>query len=35
MKIGTAARVACIALFAAALASCAPQPARTTSTGLE
>jgi acid phosphatase len=35
MKIGTAARIACIALFAAALASCAPQPQRTTSTGLE
>src|SRR6266446_9075870 len=35
MKIGTAARIACVALFAAALASCAPQPTRTTSTGLE
>jgi acid phosphatase len=35
MRIGTAARIACIALFAAALASCAPQPARTASTGLE
>ncbi len=35
MKIGAATRIACIALFAAALVSCAPQPARTTSTGLE
>src|ERR1700693_3157772 len=35
MKIGTAAGIAGSALFAAALASCAPQPARTTSTGLE
>ena len=35
MRTGIAARVGCIALLAAALASCAPQPSRTTSTGLE
>src|SRR5205807_3475369 len=35
MKGGIAARTGCIALLAAALASCAPQPSRTTSTDLE
>src|SRR5713226_2800601 len=35
MRIGFAARIACIALLAAALASYAPQPSRTTSTDLE
>src|SRR5438874_2749569 len=35
MRSGIAARTGCIALLAAALASCAPQPSRTTSTDLE
>src|SRR5450631_4168745 len=35
MRTGIAARIGRIALFAAALASCAPQPSRTTSTDLE
>src|ERR1700682_1140545 len=35
MRRGVAARTGCIALLAAALASCAPQPSRTTSTDLE
>ncbi len=35
MRIGIAARSDCIALLAAALASCAPQPSRTSSTDLE
>src|SRR5450759_5338022 len=35
MRTCIAARFGCIALLAAALASCAPQPSRTTSTGLE
>src|SRR6202171_291472 len=35
MKIGTAARIACIAVVASALAGCAQQTARTASTGIE
>ena len=35
MRIGIAARSGCIALLAVALASCAPQPSRTSSTDLE
>src|SRR5216683_1546492 len=35
MRIGFVARIACITLLAAVLASCAPQPSRTTSTDLE
>src|ERR1700676_1616587 len=35
MRSGIAARIGRIALLAAALASCAPQPSRTTSTDLE
>jgi acid phosphatase len=35
MKIGAAARIACIGVFAAALVGCAQQTARTASTGIE
>src|ERR1700730_11226277 len=35
MRSGIMARIGCIALLATAVASCAPQPTRTTSTGLE
>ena len=35
MKIGAAARIACIGVFASALAGCAQQTARTASTGIE
>src|SRR5207237_786447 len=35
MRSGIAGRTGCIALLSAALASCAPQPSRTTSTDLE
>jgi phospholipase C len=35
MRIGFVARIACITLLAAVLASCAPHPSRTTSTDLE
>ncbi len=35
MKIGAAVRIACIGVFAAALAGCAQQTARTASTGIE
>jgi acid phosphatase len=35
MKIGTAGRIACIGVVAAALAGCAQQTARTASTGIE